>query len=62
MMMNAGFGRELAQGHHQRLIDEAAHDRLIGSLKRERREQERRDRAQAVRRKPVAAVCAQDVG
>ncbi len=62
MMMNASFGRELAQGHSQRLIDEAVHDRLVGSLKRERRERERQERAQAVRRKPVSAMCAQDVG
>ena len=62
MMMNASFGRELARGHYQQLIDEAAHDRLIGSLKRERRERARQDRAQTVRRKPVPAVCAQDVG
>jgi len=62
MMMNASFGRELAQGHLQRLIAEAEHDRLVGGLKRQRRERESRERAQAVRRKPVAAVCAQDVG
>jgi hypothetical protein len=56
-MMSATFGRELAQSHFQQLFEEAEHDRLVGCLKRKRRE-----RAQAVRRTPAPTVCAHDVG
>jgi hypothetical protein len=59
-MMSATFGREMAQSHFQQLLEEAENDRLVGCLKRQRRD--RRERAQAVRRKPAPTVCAQDVG
>ena len=59
-MMSATFGRELADSHFQRLMEEAEHDRLVGCLKRQRRE--RRHRAEATRRKPAPTVCVQDIG
>jgi len=67
-MMNAYFGREMAQDQLQRRFDEAERDRLAGYLRRVRRETRRetrrheRQRAQAARRAPVATACAQDVG
>jgi hypothetical protein len=66
-MMSAMFGREVADGHYQRLAQEAEHDRLVGRLKRERREL-RRSEGQSIRsmaaipRRPAPTVCAQDIG
>ena len=55
-MMSASFGREIADSHFHRLLEEAEHDRLVGCLKRERRA-----RAHAARLK-AAQPCPQDVG
>jgi hypothetical protein len=58
-MMSASFGRELVESHFQQLMEQAEHDRLVGCLKRQRRE--RRGREAAARRAAVAP-CPQDVG
>jgi hypothetical protein len=58
-MMSASFGREIAESHFQHLLEQAEHDRLVGCLKRQRRE--KRERAATARRVAVRA-CAQDVG
>jgi hypothetical protein len=55
-MMSASFGREIAQSHFQQLFEAAEHDRLVGCLKRERRE-----RAAAALRK-AQQHCPQDLG
>lgn len=57
-MMSATFGREIADSHFRQLLAEAEHDRLIGSLKRERRA---RSHGHTARRK-AAEPCTQDVG
>jgi len=58
-MMSASFGREIAESHFQHLLEQAEHDRLVGCLRRQRRE--KRERAVAVRRAQVRP-CPQDVG
>lgn len=60
-MMSASFGREIADSHFQRLLEEAEHDRLIGCLKRERRARAHAARAHTARRKAIEP-CPQDVG
>jgi hypothetical protein len=57
-MMSATFGREIADSHFRQLLAEAEHDRLIGSLKRERRA---RAHGRTARRR-APEPCAQDVG
>jgi len=56
-MMSASFGREIAEIHFRRLVEEAENDRLVHCLKRQRRA-----RAAAARHRPASATCAQDVG
>ena len=59
-MMSATFGPEIARSHIQHLFEQAEHDRLVGCLRRQRRET--RQRAAAARRRPVGGACPQDVG
>lgn len=54
-MLNASFGRELAEARHKEALQQAAHRRLVGCLKRNRR-------AAEARRKPAATPCPQDLG
>jgi len=58
-MMSASFGREIAEIHFRQLLEEAEHDRLVGCLRRQRRE--KRERAVAAQRVAVRP-CPQDVG
>jgi hypothetical protein len=54
-MLNAAFGRELAEAHLKDALQQAEHRRLVGCLKRDRR-------AASARRKAAAASCLQDLG
>jgi len=58
-MMSASFGREIAESRFQQLLEQAQHDRLVGCLRRQRRE--KRERATEARRLAVRP-CPQDVG
>lgn len=58
-MMSASFGREIAESHYRQLFEEAEHDRLVGCLKRQRRQRREQDRT--VRRR-VSQPCPQDLG
>lgn len=60
-MMSASFGREIADSHFQQLFAEAEHDRLVGCLKRQRKQRHARSRAAAAQRL-AAQPCPQDLG
>ncbi len=58
-MMSASFGREIAESHYRQLFEEAEHDRLVGCLKRQRRQRREQDRTA---RRRVSQPCPQDLG
>ncbi|MGH3415739.1 MAG: hypothetical protein ACRDVE_12335 [Actinocrinis sp.] len=62
--MSATFGREMAKIHFEQLFEEARHDRLVGSLKRERRSRKHAQASApaAVIRRRHGEPCAQDLG
>lgn len=60
-MMSASFGREIADSHFQQLLAEAEHDRLVGCLKRQRKQRHARGLAAAAQRR-AAQPCPQDLG
>lgn len=60
-MMSASFGREIADSHFRQLFEEAEHDRLVGCLKRERKQRHARGRAVSSQRRAVQP-CPQDLG
>jgi hypothetical protein len=60
-MMSASFGREIADIHARQLVEQAEHDRLVGCLKRLRRDRARAQAA-AARRRTAVQPCPQDVG
>ncbi len=60
-MMSASFGREIADSHFRQLFEEAEHDRLVGCLKRQRRQRQGRGHTVPAQRK-AAQPCPQDLG
>lgn len=60
-MMSASFGPEIARSHFQRLLEEAEHDRLVGCLKRQRRQRHERNRAASATAR-ARQRCPQDLG
>jgi hypothetical protein len=58
-MLNASFGRELAEVHFKEALQQAEHRRLVGCLKRDRRAAAA---ARHKQRKQAAAQCPQDLG